>query len=505
MLSGVSLAVEHYFWSDGDRVEPNMSEVRITAKPDPTVFSSWGDLYSIESALNEVVEPMLMADSFWMLTVNIGYSVDSLLSRLRGRPDILFANPVLLDESEREIYMTDQLVVLYKSETSVETIESIRGTHALEIVDTLFRDFRFQLMRITTSSSGNVLSIANEIYELGVAKVARASFILPFEPLGDPDDEYWHYQWHFKNTGQFGGVADADIDLELAREYTMPDTSLLVAVVDDGCAPHEDLAAERLAGGYDYVFDNWDETPWEFDNHGMMIAGIIAATTDNGIGLAGVAGNDVRVLNQKIFHSWGWVGDGEVAKAIDDAVDSGAVVISFAFGYVVEPHWRPVIDAALTRADSLGAVLVAASGNLGGPLVIFPANHPKMIAVGATDSTDQRWWYSSYGLHLDVVAPSGFRSDGHLWSLDQMGALGWNDGSMDCLTLDMDYLCTGGGTSAAAPQVTGIAALIMQRRPDIIGNTERVRQIIRYSSERAQYGGSDTSRVNYEIGWGREC
>jgi subtilisin family serine protease len=157
-----------------------------------------------------------------------------------------------------------------------------------------------------------------------------------------------------------------------------------------------------------------------------------------------------------------------------------------------------------TGRNYAGVVNVFASGNLQYGSVTYPACHSKTIAVGATDSLDHKWRYSQYGDDLDVVAPSGaldYRGD--IWTLDQMGAAGENDGTDDCLAQDADYLCSFGGTSAAAPQVAGIITMVMLRRPDLIGNPDRVRRIIRLSSEREQYGVYDTLRVNNQVGWGR--
>jgi serine protease len=158
-------------------------------------------------------------------------------------------------------------------------------------------------------------------------------------------------------------------------------------------------------------------------------------------------------------------------------------------------------------------LVIFSSGNNGGAIQ-YPANHPKVIAVGASDSLDQWWYYSSYGSDLDVVAPSADTAQpwGNFWILDTPGMGGYNNGPHGCGGVDPDYNCKFAGTSAACPQVSGIAALILLRRPDLRSvwwnnHTEQMREIIRYSSERAQFDTlappDDTSRVDDYVGWGR--
>ncbi len=493
-----------YFWYEPDgRVDFDVSETAVTVQVDPAQFTTWQNITESDQALDETADPEPIASHFHVLTVNEGYDIDSLLNRLRDRDDILYANAAFIDETEQEIYLTRSLVVIFRAETSRTAIYNIIDMYNLVLVDTLFGDFRFQALEVTEDSPADVLTIGNDIYELGVAKLARASFILPFERFSDPNDEYWEYQWHFKNTGQTGGTPDADIDLDLARDYYMPTTPILVAVVDDGFAPHADLPAGRLADGWNYVSDEDDESPWETDAHGMATAGIICANTNNGTGLASITGFNVRVLNQKIFHHWAVASESDIGRALSNAIDSGAVAISNSWGRAAQTP-STAIDSALNRAHDLGVVTVFASGNAGYSTIGYPACHAHTISVGATDSTDQRWYYSQYGPLLDVVAPgANVNWNGHFWSLDQMGVLGKNDGSMDCLTQDADYLCNFGGTSAACPQVSGICILLMLRRPDLIGDPDRVRRIIRLSADREQYGGTDTLRVNNYVGWGR--
>ncbi len=109
-----------------------------------------------------------------------------------------------------------------------------------------------------------------------------------------------------------------------------------------------------------------------------------------------------------------------------------------------------------------------------------------------------------FGAELDLVAPSGQTSlQGDIWTLDRAFILGYNPAFFTCDPDDFDYDCKFGGTSAACPQVAGVATLVMLRRPDLVGNTEQIREIIRRSSEDRVGDYYDAPGWDYFYGWGR--
>jgi len=218
-----------------------------------------------------------------------------------------------------------------------------------------------------------------------------------------------------------------------------------VAVLDTGIFySHPDLASS-YAGGYDFV--NNDNDPLDDNGHGTHVAGIIASRK-NGLGMVGVAPEaslyGVKVLNHRgrglfsdIVAGVEWAIDGPDGHkgTLDDSE-----VISMSFG---SPTGSTALHNILQVAYGLGIVLVAAAGNYG-PFpnsITFPAKYPEVIAVGATDSMDRVALWSSRGQELDVAAPGvGISST---WINNEYKTLG--------------------GTSMAAPHVSGAVALMLSK------------------------------------------
>lgn len=200
--------------------------------------------------------------------------------------------------------------------------------------------------------------------------------------------------------------------------------------------------------GYDFVdqvvpnVGDWsgrDPIPEDEFGHGTNVAGIIAATPDNRIGIAGLAPG-VRLLSLRAFDASGNGEDDDISAAIVYAADRGARVINMSFG---DLFYSPLMRDAIAYAHGKGVVMAASSGNNGAPDVHFPSSYPEVIAVGATDEADRRTTFSSYGPQLSLVAPGS---------------------SILTTGLDGDYV-TFGGTSASAPHVSAAAALLLSLHP----------------------------------------
>jgi parallel beta-helix repeat protein len=316
-----------------------------------------------------------------------------------------------------------------------------------------------------------------------------------------PEDTYFPSQWHLNNTGQSGGTPDSDIDAPEGWQISTGSRDIIIAIIDEGVdIQHEDLV-DKLVDGHDFVEDDNNPTPWNNDAHGTACAGLAAAATNNETGVAGVAWG-CKIMPIRIAYGYGggwWYYDTWIAGGIQWAADNGADVLSNSWGggYPSDAITEAVQYAKNYGRGGKGCVVVFAAGN-SGSYVAYPAWLDEVIAVGATDHYDERWDYSNYGPELDVVAPSAWGSEAGVifWTTDISGSAGYNNGDLSQGDAAGNYTKWFGGTSAATPQVAGLAALILSVNPDL--TSDEVQSIIESTADDKGDPGWDQY-----YGWGR--
>lgn len=293
------------------------------------------------------------------------------------------------------------------------------------------------------------------------------------EPAALPGaDTFWRNLWGLDNLGQrlwnngtLGGTVDADMDVleawaDAPAAGGQPDgAGVLVAVVDTGArATHEDLRGRLSPGGYDWVHD--DNTPDDNDGHGTHVTGTIVATNANALGITGVAPLATALPLQVLADD---DGDGRaeggyfswILDAFDYAGQSGAHVVNASLGGGTDPRLGPLLASV---ADLYPQTLyVISAGNdaidLEPPGVDdYPCETPaaNVICIAASDPDDAIAGFSNYGAtSVDVFAP-GVSVASTYWESDD-----------SYVYLD--------GTSMAAPNTAGIAALMFGRNPALTG------------------------------------
>lgn len=307
------------------------------------------------------------------------------------------------------------------------------------------------------------------------------------------------------------------VSAERAWDITSGDPGIIVAVLDSGVEfTHEDLGTGPDA--YQNIWlnpgeDAWSDPSdpatgngtdddmnglvddwkgWDFANndnvssgtffHGTAVAGTVAAKTNNALGVAGMAGGfggpGVRVMIAGVGDS------GPNGAVLDDAIlyaaAHGANIIQLSLGV----GSSAAIDAAVAEVyDNQNMLVICSSGNGGGSSVGYPASLPKVIAVGATTTTDTRAGFSQHGANLEISAPGT---------------------SFLTLTLNNGYASTS-GTSFSSPIVSGIAALMWSLNPTL-PNT-KIRQILRDTADKV--GGYNYNwnaampGHSFELGYGK--
>jgi subtilisin family serine protease len=288
-----------------------------------------------------------------------------------------------------------------------------------------------------------------------------------YEPLMTANDTYISYQWHLSR-----------INANAAWEITTGNPSIKVAVIDNGVElSHEDLyyggdnySNLSVAECVDYV-SSTDHTP--SSSHGTMVAGIIGAKTNNSVGVAGVAGgygcSGARIISYRTDFT-----ASQLASAVYSAVVNGVKVINISSGGGYSQTYSDLLDYAYNQ----GVTVVCGSGNDSSSSILFPASHQYTIAVGCTDYDNYRNG-SNYGSGLDLVAPSSYISS-------------------TCKTSEGKYV-SGSGTSLAAPQVAGVAALMLSVNSNL--TPSQIRNILRNTCTKLSHY-SFTNGWNSEVGYG---
>lgn len=288
-----------------------------------------------------------------------------------------------------------------------------------------------------------------------------------------PDDPRYNEQWHYHNTGQQGGTPDADIDLPEAWDIVRGNSNVVVAVIDDGIEyTHPDLAANMWPGiGYNFVTNSPAIVP---GNHGTHVAGTIAANTNNSIGVSGIAGGDgsgngVRLMSCQVFSG---SSSGGFHTAMVYAADNGAAISQNSWGYTVPGYYEQAVLDAIDyfNANGGGSVMdggitIFAAGNKNSLQPTYPAFYSSTLAVAATNNSDQKAYYSNYGLWVDISAPGGETS-----AAAGMGVPSGSTGVLSTMTSGNYGFMQ--GTSMACPHVSGVAALILSLLPGILTPVE---------------------------------
>jgi subtilisin family serine protease len=306
-----------------------------------------------------------------------------------------------------------------------------------------------------------------------------------------PTDPGWANQW-----------GPVQINAPAAWSIVTGTSNVTIAIVDSGIRlDHEDLASklwtnpgEIPGNGIDddgngkiddvhgwHFYQKWTGVGSGFIpaedahivddyGHGTHVAGIAAAAGNNGVGIAGIAWG-ARVMPVKVLDQYGTGYYSDIAAGIIYAADNGARVINLSLGGTEDSQ---TLRKAVDDARSRGALVVAATGNTG-EAVLYPAAYEPVLAVAATDQSDQVAYFSNRGPQVDVAAPG----------VDIFSTWPWREGYF-----------TKSGTSMAAPHVAGLAALIRSERPDL--SADQIAQVITVTAQDVAEPGWDAL-----AGWGR--
>lgn len=408
--------------------------------------------------------------------------------RVANDSGLRFVSPAFRTRDGMLIRPLNLIAILFRPGVSPSEIESFAHAH------------RLLLRRAANPSAGQFdydfaypqqtrdpFAFASELSRHPMVAYADGDKVGGVERHVAPNDPYYSLQFYLKNSPAPGGVP-VDIAVEPVWSFLGYQTSgLKIAVTDDGVQQsHADLVG-RVENGYDAVGDCpacvtdpqlTTGAPLNGFSHGTAVAGIIAANQGNGTGIAGVVPG-ISIEPVRIFNSEGVAApDLSIRNAINWAWNYGGV-------HVMSNSWgrsglgSPSVDSAISNAVRFGRYgagtpMVFSAGNhhpswraSGIPqAVMWPARHPDAFAVSAIDRYGTIATYAPRGPELLLVAPSSPTvgpCSGDVLTVDRMGTPGCSDGP----DASLDYNSSFGGTSAAAPQVAGVIALLLSRSPSL--------------------------------------
>jgi subtilisin family serine protease len=249
-----------------------------------------------------------------------------------------------------------------------------------------------------------------------------------------PNDPYWFDQWGL-----------ARVNAPAAWDISTGSNKVVVAVVDTGVkSSHPDLQGALVPGRNILTgTSNTEDDHFEgnvFIGHGTMVAGVLAARTDNGIGVAGTCWT-CSIMPVKVLGSDGSGYATDAARGIVWAADNGAQIINLSLGSTDDSK---AVRDAVAYAHAKGIVVVSASGNSGVTTKNYPAAYPGVVSVAGSTQSDGRYSWSNYGSWVDVAAPG-------------CAPTTYPDGGYG-------EMC---GTSAASPIVAGVIGLALSAEPGL--------------------------------------
>jgi len=376
-----------------------------------------------------------------------------------------------------------ELLVRFKDEATSRTTQLALEKYTMSPIRPLYNS-DVQLLHVP---EGRELEIAAALnVDPGVIYAEPNYVYHAFDLI--PNDPSYSNQW-----------AHPTIQSPGAWGITTGSSDVVIAIIDTGVdLNHPDLAG-KLGAGYDFV--GGDTTPFDENGHGTHVAGIAAAVTNNGVGVAGMSWG-AQIMPVRVLNNQGSGYNTAITEGIIWAYQNGAHIINLSLGGI---DFSQTMQDAIDAAHAAGSLVIAAMGNcrtsctIGGQTYYnptqYPAAYPNAMAVSATDYGDGYAYYSQYGSHCDIAAPGGEISYYHdpngIYSTMPTYAVYMT--TYYGYTTNYDYLQ---GTSQATPHVSGLAALIWSMDPTL--TNDEVQNLIEQTADDLGAPGKDQ-----DYGWGR--
>ncbi len=386
-------------------------------------------------------------DRIYLVKVPKNSDIAKILKDYQSDPNVQYVEP-------NYIVTIDQIFTTTSTSTTTTSISTSTTTTSISTSTTT--------TSISTSTTTTSISTSTTTTSISTSSVTTT--INPNQVI--PNDPSFSLLWGLHNTGQSGGLPDADIDAVEAWKITKENTGIIIGVIDTGVDyNHIDLSSNIWNNpgeipnnlvdddGNGYIDDyygwdcrNEDNNPMDDHSHGTHVAGTIAAIGNNGIGVTGVAWK-AKLMSLKFLGSSGSGFTADAVQCLLYATMMDAKITSNSWG---GGGYSQALYDAIAATNDNGYLFIAAAGNDNKNVDISPHypssyNLPNVVSVSSTTSTDQRSSFSNYGSSVDIAAPGS-----NIYSTLPNNGYGYKS-----------------GTSMATPHVSGVLALLYSKYPGI--------------------------------------
>jgi hypothetical protein len=342
----------------------------------------------------------------------------------------------------------ERLLVKPKHSVPESTLHSIFLANGARQTDTV-RQTDVRILHVPESRLEHVLDSLKNNPNI---EFAEPDYL--YQPELIPNDTYYANEWHLPK-----------ISAPQAWDLVQGSSNIIIAILDTGVdGSHPELMGKMVAG-YNF-FDNNTNTS-DVYNHGTPVAGVAAASGNNGLGVASLAWGCL-IMPVRVSDTNGWASGVDIANGLTWAADQGARVANISFGASTDSTVR----SAAQYFQSKGGVVTVSAGNDG--IVVSDPDNPYVLTVSATDQNDLVPSWSTTGTNVDLSAPGV-----SILTTTRGGGYGWST-----------------GTSVSAPIVAGVAALVLSVNPSLTG--DQVQTILKQSADDFGPAGWDPS-----YGYGR--
>ncbi|MEO0896727.1 MAG: S8 family serine peptidase [Bacteroidota bacterium] len=482
-----------FFYDQGKKVflHPSPSLIHIELNQAPQSKTST----SLQTKFTSSLQPTTISTSFLHKEENISIKpnmISAALEMLRQDERVVSAYPVFIEKGEK-VWARNRILALKPAQMDdIEWFDVIEK-EGLTIGEEISFSPQRKLFVLMVESGVDVFQMANRLIESKITPMAHPEFSYEYHTKFLPDDALFGSQWFLHS------LNDRDIDAVEAWDLTKGSSQSVVAVLDDGFLTNHPDMIGKTVNPYNAINQTNDVLPaGNLNNHGTPCMGLIGANSNNQLGVSSV-GFHVRVMPIVIAsvnpdNTW-TLNDVIIARAASHIINDNRVVAvsnSYSLGFRTPSSDLSYQAMATQGRNGKGATVLASTGNDSSTLIAYPASHSDVIAVGASDASDSRAFFSNFGTGLDVVAPGVSTR-----SLDRIGNNGY---------VQQDYVYFN-GTSAACPITAGVIGLMASANPNLTGiemgellisSAEKVGNYT-YSSQ----AGLPLGTWNNEMGYGR--